>query len=462
MIDRYSRPAMKRVWSDAYAFELWLKVEVVACQAWAEAGVIPPGDMDKIRRAKFDQAAYDRHFAATRHDVVSFTRAVSESLGPESRWVHYGLTSNDVKDTALSLQMAESVDLLAGDIARLMGALKKRAEEFRDTPCIGRSHGVHAEPMSFGLKLALWWDEMRRHRERLAGTRKRIAVGKVSGPVGTYASVPPEIEESVCRQVGLMPAPVSNQVIQRDRHAEYVQALALIAASLEKFATEIRSLQRTELREAEEPFGEPGYVTTGSSSMPHKRNPELSERICGLARLVRGHSVTALENVALWHERDISHSSAERMVLPDSSLAVDYMLDLFSGIVEGMRVYPDRMVQNLELTRGLVFSPRVMLALVEAGMGRTEAYELVQAHSVRVWEAGGDFREAVAADPRVTGLIAGESLKGLFDYGYFLRYVDRTYKRLGFATRAGQRASSGSGQRAGEKASARVPASRAR
>jgi adenylosuccinate lyase len=437
MIERYTRPVMKRVWSDAHAFELWLKVEVAACQAWAGLGVIPASDMEKIRRAKFDPAAYDRHFESTRHDVVSFTRAVSESLGPESRWVHYGLTSNDVKDTALSLQMAEAVELLGEDIVKLMAVLKRRAEEFRDTPCIGRSHGVHAEPMSFGLKLALWWEEMRRHRERLAETRKRIAVGMISGPVGTYASVPPEIEESVCRQLDLTPAPVSNQILQRDRHAEFVQRLALIASSLEKFATEVRGLQRTEVREAEEPFGRPGFVTTGSSSMPHKRNPELSERICGLARLVRGHSITALENVALWHERDISHSSAERIVLPDSALAVDYMLDLFTGIVDGMAVYPDRMMYNLELTHGLVFSPRVMLTLIEAGMDRTKAYELVQAHSMQAWESGADFRELVAADRHVAALVPAKTLRSLFDYAYFLRYVDHTYRRLGFATGSG-------------------------
>lgn len=436
MIDRYSLPEMKKVWSDGHAFELWLKVEIAACQAWTRLGVIPPADMEKIRRAKFDQAAYDRHFQSTKHDVVSFTRAVSESLGPESRWVHHGLTSNDVKDTALSMQMAESLDIIAHDISKLMGVLKRRAEEFRDTPCIGRSHGVHAEPMSFGLKLALWWDEMRRHSERIAETRGRVAVGKVSGPVGTYASVPPEIEESVCSQLGLTPAPVSNQVIQRDRHAEFVQRLALIAASLEKFATEIRGLQRTEVREVEEPFGTPGFVSTGSSSMPHKRNPELSERICGLARLVRGYSISALENVALWHERDISHSSAERMILPDSSLAVDYMLDLFTGIVDGMRVHTDRMAHNLELTRGLVFSPRVMLALVEAGMDRKQAYELVQAHSMQTWESGGDFRERVAADSHVTNLIQEGELMTLFDYAYFLRYTDHTFNRLGFATKS--------------------------
>ncbi|MEX0761664.1 MAG: adenylosuccinate lyase [Dehalococcoidia bacterium] len=434
MIDRYSRPAMKRVWSEENSFELWLKVEIAAAQAWSELGVVPQQDMDLIRGAKFDRVAYDRWFDETKHDLISFTRAVSETLGPESRWIHHGLTSNDVKDTALSLQMTEAVDLIDAGVVRLMESLQRRAEEFKDTPCIGRSHGIHAEPMSFGLKLALWWEEMRRNRERLEGTRKRVAVGMLSGPVGTYAGIPPEIEESVCRQLGLTPAPVSNQVIQRDRHAEYVQTLALVGASLEKIATEIRGLQRTEVREAEEPFGKPGFVTKGSSSMPHKRNPELSERICGLARLVRGYSVTALENVALWHERDISHSSAERMTLPDSSLAIDYMLDLCAGIISDMAVYPDRMMTNLEMTKGLVFSPRVMLALVEAGMARRDAYDAVQRNAMHSWETGCDFRELVANDPQITEHIGPGRLNELFDYGFFLRHVDYTFARLGFST----------------------------
>jgi adenylosuccinate lyase len=444
MIDRYSRAEMKRVWSDENAFALWLKVEVAACEAWAARGVISGEDMERLRKARFSQEAYDRHFAETKHDVISFTRSVAESLGPESRWVHYGLTSNDVKDTALSLQMREAVDLIDADVAALMAALRERAEEFRDTPCIGRSHGVHAEPMSFGLKFALWWDEMRRHRERLAELRRRVSVGMISGPVGTYADVPPEIEESVCGQLGLVPAPVSNQVIQRDRHAEFAGKLALIAGSLEKIATEIRGLQRTEVREVEEPFGKPGYVSTGSSSMPHKRNPELSERICGLARVVRGMSVTALEDVALWHERDISHSSAERVILPDASLAVDYMLDLLTGVIKGMRVFPDRMMSNLEMTRGLVFSPRVMLALVEAGMPRKEAYEVVQGHAMAAWDSGQDFREVIAADTRVTSLVPAAKMRGLFDYAYFLRHVDHTFARLGFAT-GGRAGSAGAG-----------------
>jgi len=431
VIDRYSRPAMKKVWSDDNTFELWLKVEIAASQAWSDLGVVPKEDMDLIRHATFDRSTYDRWFDETKHDVVSFTRSISELLGPEARWIHYGLTSNDVKDTALAMQMTEACDLVDADVVALMGALTKQANVYKDTPCIGRSHGIHAEPMSFGLKLALWWSDMQRNRDRIAGVRSRVAVGMISGPVGTYAGIPPGIEASVCRQLDLTPVAVSNQVIQRDRHAEFVQTLAIVAASLEKIATEIRALQRTEVREVQEPFGGPGYVTKGSSSMPHKRNPELSERVCGLARLVRGHAVTALDDVALWHERDISHSSAERMILPDSALAVDYMLSLMTGIIDGMVVDTDRMMYNLELTRGLVFSPRVMLALVEAGMDRTEAYELVQKHSMHSWDTDIDFREILRKDDQVAFVLSGDALESLFDYSYYLSHVDHIYSKVG-------------------------------
>ena len=424
---------MSGVWSEDNALEIWLKVEIAAAQAWTDLGVIPAADMEKLKSARFERERYDRWFDETRHDVISFTRAVSETLGPESRWIHHGLTSNDVKDTALGIQMAQSCDLLDAGLERLMGVLERRAKEFKRTPCIGRSHGVHAEPMSFGLKLAMWWDESRRHRERLAATRTRVAVCMISGPVGTFASVPPEIEESVARQLGLSPAPVSNQVIQRDRHAEYAQMLALIAATLEKIATEIRGLQRTEVGEVQEPFGTPGYVSKGSSSMPHKRNPELSERVCGLARVVRANSLVALENVALWHERDISHSSAERVVLPDSSLAVDYMLDLMTGVIDRMSVFPDRMMANIEMTRGLVFSPRVMLGLVEAGMDRQDAYDAVQRNAMRSWDEGLDFRELVKQDEAVTSFLKPDDIDGFFDYRYYLRYVDHSFARLGFS-----------------------------
>jgi adenylosuccinate lyase len=424
---------MNAIWSEDNAFDLWLQVEIAASQAWTDQGVVPAEDMAKIRHAKFDRNAYDRWFDETKHDIVSFTRAVGESLGAESRWVHHGLTSNDVKDTALSMQLTQSCDLLDRGVVELLNALQVQAIKYKNTPCIGRSHGIHAEPMSFGMKLALWFAEMKRNRERLVGARKRVAVGMLSGPVGTFASVPPVIEESVCEQLNLSPAEISNQVIQRDRHAEYVQVLALIAATLDKMATEIRGLQRTEVREVEEPFGKPGYVTKGSSSMPHKRNPELSERICGLARLIRGHSITALENVALWHERDISHSSAERMILPDASLGLDYIMSLMTGIITDMVVHEDRMMQNLESTRGLVFSPRVMLLLVENGVDRDAAYDAVQRNSMKSWDEEIDFRELVKTDSVVTEKVSAEALDDLFDYQFYLGHVDHIYGRVGIS-----------------------------
>lgn len=427
---------MNAIWSEDNAFDLWLQVEIAASQAWTDQGVVPAEDMAKIRHAKFDRSAYDRWFDETKHDIVSFTRAVGESLGTESRWVHHGLTSNDVKDTALSMQLTQSCDLLDRGLVELLNALQSQAIKYKNTPCIGRSHGIHAEPMSFGMKLALWFAEMNRNRERLAGARKRVAVGMLSGPVGTFASVPPVIEESVCQQLNLSPAEISNQVIQRDRHAEYVQVLALIAATLDKMATEIRGLQRTEVREVEEPFGKPGYVTKGSSSMPHKRNPELSERICGLARFIRGHSITALENVALWHERDISHSSAERMILPDASLGLDYIMSLMTGIITDMVVHEDRMMQNLESTRGLIFSPRVMLLLVEYGVDRDDAYDAVQRNAMKSWDEELDFRVLVKADPVVSEKVSAEALDGLFDYNFYLGHVDHIYSRVGISEAA--------------------------
>ncbi len=412
-------------------FDLWLKVEIAACEAWADLGVIAPEEMAKIRQARFSRAEYDRNFEETRHDVVSFTRAVTTSLGEEGRWIHHGLTSNDVKDTALSMQMTAATDLVIEDIDALTKVLKNRAVEFKDTLCMGRSHGIHAEPMSFGLKLALWWSEMKRNRERLVSMRGRVSVGMLSGPVGTFAGIPPQIEESVCANLGLNPATVSNQVIQRDRHAEFLQTYALVAASLEKIATEIRNLQRTEIGEVEEPFGEPGYVSKGSSSMPHKRNPELSERVCGLARVIRANAVVGLENVALWHERDISHSSAERVVLADSSLALDYSLNLVTGVIGGMTVKSDRMTRNMEMTHGLVFSPRVMLALVEEGVERDEAYDVVQRSAMHALETRSPFRDIVAEEQLIIDHLTDERLDELFDYSFFSSEVDYIFTRLG-------------------------------
>ena len=422
---------MSRIWSEDHQFDLWLKVEIAACEAWSRLGVINTDDIRKIRKAKFSREEYDRQFEETRHDLVSFTRAVATSLGEEGRWIHHGLTSNDVKDTALAMQMSDATSLLIDGIDALMSALARRAIEFKHTLCMGRSHGIHAEPMSFGLKLALWWSEMRRNRDRATAMKERVSVGMLSGPVGTFSGIPIEIEQHVCTELGLKPAEVSNQIIQRDRHAEYLQVLALIAATLDKMATEIRSLQRTEIGEVEEPFGQQGYVSKGSSSMPHKRNPELSERICGLARVIRSNSIVGLENVALWHERDISHSSAERVVLADSSLALDYSLDLMTGIIANMTVKPNRMRHNMDLTHGLVFSPRVMLALVEAGVERDVAYDAVQDAAMKALDDQTDFQTIISTDEIVTTYLDDATLTDLFDYNYFIEQVDPIFNRLG-------------------------------
>ena len=371
MIERYSRPAMKKVWSEENKYQKWLQVELAACEAWAEEGVIPLEDMRLLRKANYNHSRMMEIFETTRHDVTAFLSSITEGIGPEGRWLHLGLTSSDILDTALGLQLGEAGALLLQDLDEALEVLQLQAVAHKDTIMMGRTHGVHAEPITFGLKMALWWEELRRQRSRLEAALENVRVGKISGAVGTNATVSPTVEERVCRNLGLQVEPVSNQVVQRDRHAHFVLTLALIAASLEKFATELRSLQRTEIRELEEPFGQ---GQTGSSSMPHKRNPELAERICGLARLIRGHSVTALENVALWGERDISHSSAERIILPDSCLALDYILGIFAGIIKDLRVFPERMWSNVESSRGLIFSQRVMLALVDKGLPREDAY----------------------------------------------------------------------------------------
>ena len=428
MIERYARPAMKRVWSEESKYEKWLQVELAVCEAWAEDGVIPAEDMARLRHAQYDPVRLEEVFQRTRHDMTAFLQSVTSGLGDEGRWLHLGLTSNDVQDTALCLQLREAADILLEGVEHLIEAIEKQAVAHKNTLIMGRTHGVHAEPTTFGLKLALWWDEMRRQRHRLEEARASVSVGKISGAVGTHATVPPHIEERVCEQFGLSVAHISNQIIQRDRHAHFVTTLALVAASLEKFATEIRGLQRTEVREVEEPFGE---GQTGSSAMPHKKNPELSERVCGLARLIRGHAVTALENVALWHERDISHSSAERLILPDSCMALDYILDLFTGVIQGLRVYPKRMMANVEMTKGLVFSQRVLLALIEKGLSRERAYEIVQGCSMRSWADDADFRQLLREEPDVTGHLPGEALEGLFHYEYYLRHVDESFRRVG-------------------------------
>ena len=428
MIDRYSRPAMKRVWSDENKAELWLKVELAVCEAWTQEGVIPQEDMERLRGAKYDHARMMEILEVVRHETNAFLSSVTEGLGPEGRWLHLGLTSSDKLDTALGLQLGQAGELLLQDLDEAIEALEGQAVKHKDTIMMGRTHGVHAEPVTFGLKVALWWDEMRRQRGRLMAALEDVRVGKISGAVGTHATVPPSVEDRVCQELGLEVAAVSNQIIQRDRYAHFISTLALIAASLEKIATEIRSLQRTEIHELEEPFDE---GQKGSSSMPHKRNPELSERICGLARLIRGHSVTALENVALWGERDISHSSAERIILPDACLALDYILSIFTRVMRDLRVYPQRMWENIESSRGLVFSQRVLLELVDKGMAREDAYAIVQRNAAVGWDRGEDFRQLIKSDQETATYLSESELDELFDYGYYTRYVDETFQRLG-------------------------------
>ena len=421
---------MAAVWSEESKYDKWLLIELAVSEAWAEEGVVPAEDMEKLRSASYDIGRLREILEVTRHDMTAFLTSITEKLGPEGRWLHLGLTTSDVWDTATALQLVEAGELLDREVAALIDVLRQKALEHKDTMMMGRTHGVHAEPITFGLKMALWWDEMRRNRKRLAQAREMIAVGKISGPVGTHATVTPSIEARACRRLGIDAAPVSNQIVQRDRHAHFVTTIALIAASLEKFATEIRGLQRTEIREVEEPFG---TGQTGSSSMPHKRNPDLSERVCGLARLARGHSVTALENVALWGERDISHSSAERVILPDSCLALDYTLDLFTHVMRGLVVYPERMKQNMDATRGLLFSQRVMLALIDKGLDREDAYKIAQRNSARVLDEGIAFKEALEADAEFTDKLTPEEIDDLFDNGYYVRYVDDTFERAGLA-----------------------------
>ena len=428
MIDRYSRPAMQKVWSDENKYQKWLDVELAVAEAWTEQGVIPPADMALLRPVQYNHARMLELFATTRHDVTAFLTSITENIGPEGRWLHLGMTSSDMLDTAQSLQLVAAGRLLHQELAAAINALARQALAHKDTLMMGRTHGVHAEPMTFGLKLALWWQELQRQQERLTAACESIRVGKISGAVGTHATIPPAVEERVCHRLGLAVAPVSNQVIQRDRYAHFVTTLALIAASLEKFATEIRALQRTELHEVEEPFG---AGQTGSSSMPHKRNPELAERICGLARLIRGHSVTALENVALWGERDISHSSAERIILPDSCLALDYILSIFTRIIQGLRVNADRMWANIENSRGLIFSQRVLLALVDKGVARETAYHIVQRNAMQSWDTGQDFRQLIQADSQAQEWFAAPDLESLFDYRYYTRYIDDTFQRIG-------------------------------
>ncbi len=431
MIERYTRPEIGRIWSDEAKYGAWLRVELAVCDAYARRGRIPPEALDRIRaRARVDIARIGAILERVKHEMIALLTSLEEQLGEDSRFVHIGLTSNDVWDTALGLQLRDAADLLIAGQEGLREALGTLARRHKDTLIVGRTHGVHAEPTTFGLKVLVWYVEAGRNLERLRRARQAVAVGKLSGAVGNFAHVDPEIEEEVCRELGLEPAPVSTQVIQRDRHAEFCTALAIAAASLEKIALEIRGLQRTEVLEAQEPFGE---GQKGSSAMPHKRNPELAERICGLARVIRGNAQAALENVALWHERDISHSSVERVILPDSTILLDYLLHLTTFIIEGLDVDTVRMAENLELSHGLIYSQRVLLRLTDSGLPRQVAYELVQRHAMRAWRERRPFLELLLADPGVTDRLSPDEVKRCFDPAPFLRNVDAIFRRAGLA-----------------------------
>lgn len=434
MIPRYTRPEMGRIWSDENKLATWLQVEVLACEAQAELGVVPRDALAVIKaRAKFDAARVLEIEETVQHDVIAFLTNVAEYVGPESRFIHLGMTSSDLLDTALALQIKQASALLFDKLEKLQAAIRAQALAHRNTVCIGRSHGVHAEPTTFGLKMAMWYAEVGRQIERFEHAVKSVAVGKISGAVGTFAHIDPRVEEYVCEKLGLAPAPISTQIVQRDRHAEFMNTLALIAASLEKFATEIRSLQRTEILEVEEPFSK---GQKGSSAMPHKRNPITCERIAGLARVLRGHAMAAMENVALWHERDISHSSVERIVLPDSLILLDYMLHQFTRVVEGMHVYPENMRRNLERTRGLIFSQQVLLALAQRGMPREEAYRVVQEHAMAVWQGLEDksnataFQARLQNDETVRRYLDEHALAQCFDLEKNLRHVGTIFHRL--------------------------------
>ena len=428
MIPRYTHPEMGRLWSEQRRFETWLQVEIAAAEAMAEAGIIPQEAARDIReKSAFDVARIAAIEETTQHDVIAFTTAVAEHVGPSARWLHFGLTSSDVVDTAQAIQMREATDLLVQNVEALLDVIRARAEEHRATPMIGRTHGVHAEPMTFGLKLALWYAELARNLERLTRARKVIAVGKVSGAVGTFAHLDPSIEAAICRRLGLEPAPVSSQVIQRDRHAELLTAIAITGASLEKFALEVRGLQKTEIGEVQEPFGK---GQKGSSAMPHKRNPVGCEQITGLARLLRANAHAALENIALWHERDISHSSVERVILPDSFIALDHMLRRFTRIIHGLVVNTDRMRQNLELSRGVVFSGTVLLELAQRGVSREQAYEWVQRNALRSYDEARDFRQLLLADADVMAVLDRKTIDDAFDLKVQLKNVDQVFDRV--------------------------------
>ncbi|OQO86507.1 adenylosuccinate lyase [Enterococcus casseliflavus] len=431
MLERYTRPEMGAIWTDQNRYQAWLEVEILADEAWAELGEIPKEDVALIReKASFDIDRILEIEAQTRHDVVAFTRAVSESLGDESKWVHYGLTSTDVVDTAYGYLMKQANDLIREDLNRFVTIIGEKAKEYKHTVMMGRTHGVHAEPTTFGLKLALWYSEMKRNVERFERAAKGVEAGKISGAVGTFANIPPFVEEYVCEKLGIRAQDISTQVLPRDLHAEYFSAMALIATSIEKFATEIRGLQKSETREVEEFFAK---GQKGSSAMPHKRNPIGSENMAGLARVVRGHMVTAYENVSLWHERDISHSSAERIIIPDTTILIDYMLNRFGNIVKNLTVLPENMKRNMNATFGLIYSQRVMLKLIDHGMTREQAYDLVQPKTAQAWDEQTDFRPLLEADPAITDILTKADLDDAFDYNHHLKQVDTIFERVGLA-----------------------------
>ncbi|MFN2576134.1 MAG: adenylosuccinate lyase [Pyrinomonadaceae bacterium] len=428
MIDRYTLPEMGALWSEETKFQKWLDVEIAVCEVHAEMGTIPADALEQIKsRAKFSVARINEIEKTTDHDVIAFTTNLAESIGEASRFVHYGLTSSDVVDTANALLLRDACEILLKKVDSLLEVLKQRAIEFKQTPQIGRTHGIHAEPTSFGLTFALWYDEMRRNRERLTRARDEVAVGKISGAVGAFAHLDPQVEEKVCARLGLKAAPVSTQIIQRDNYAEYLCMLAIMASSFDKFGLQVRHWQRTEVREAQEKFKK---GQKGSSAMPHKRNPILSERICGMARVVRANSIVGLENVALWHERDISHSSAERVVLPDSSIAIDYMLHKMASLIDGLVVYPDRMLENLNATHGSIFSGQLLLALTQAGASREQAYEWVQRNAMKAWDEGKDLKGLVFSDKEITALLSAAEIDRVFSLDTYLRNVDQIFARV--------------------------------
>lgn len=432
MIERYSLPKMRAVWQEENKYQKWLDIEIAACEAQAKLGVIPEQAVAEIKsKAGFDAKRVAEIEKEVQHDVIAFLTAVAEKVGPASKYIHYGMTSYDVVDNGLSLLLRDAIDILIEDVTQVITILKERAQEFKDTIMTGRTHGIHAEPITFGLKLLRWAFEMERNLKRLEQARSVISYGKISGAVGTYANIDPQVEKQVCDKLGLKPAEVSSQILQRDRHAEYMSALAITASSLDKFSTEIRTLQRTEILEVEEPF----YAEQkGSSAMPHKRNPIVSERICGLARVIRGNAQAVYENMLLWDERDISNSSVERVIFPDSTTLLDYMLQKFYEIIKGLKVYPENMKKNLEKTRGLIHSQRVLLTLIEKGMLREDAYRLVQEIAMRVWASEGDFKELLSGNSQVSERITAEELDALFDYNYYLRNINSIFERMQIAT----------------------------